>query len=165
MKVTFTTADVWYAKLIRWFTRGRASHVLIGVTLFGREVFMHANVGGIQVTPRERFLYKNQVVAEFETRQEIPSDLLRMAAGHLGESYDYVGLFGFIWPMMLWRWLHLKVKNPLANARGMVCSEFVARVDTDGLVIPEFRGLDPEDTTPEDLLVLCELEKSFKRLS
>jgi hypothetical protein len=128
-------------------------------------VFMHANVGGIQVTPRERFLHGNRIVAEFETRQEVPSDLLKMAAGHLGEHYDYVALFGFIWPIMLWRWFQIKTDNPLASARGMVCSEFVARIDTDGLVIPEFKGLDPEDTTPEDLLKRCELEKSFKRLS
>jgi hypothetical protein len=165
MKITFTTSRAWYSGLIRWLSHGRASHVLLGVELFGREVFMHATVGGIQVTPRERFLHGNRVVAEFETKLDVPSDLLKMAAGHLGEQYDYVGLVGFIWPVMLWRWFHLKVANPLANARGMVCSEFVARIDTDGLILPEFRGLSPEETTPEDLLVICEQERSFKRLS
>jgi hypothetical protein len=139
--------------------------VLIGVELFGREVFIHADVGGVQVTPRDRFLRNNRIVAEFETRWEMPEDLLKVAVEHIGDKYDYVAFLGFLWPVMLWRWFHVKTQNPLASARGMVCSEFAARIDPDGLVISEFKGIDPENTKPEDLLEICMPERSLRRLS
>jgi hypothetical protein len=165
MKIAFTTSRNWVSAAIRWVTRSRASHSLISFDVYGEPMFLHADMGGIQITVRDKFLVKNHLVAEFETVREVPYDLLKMALSHVGDNYDYVGILGFVWPVMLGRWLGKKFTNPFASPHGMVCSEFVANIDTVGLILPEFRGLDPEETTPQDLLDICARGPSFKRLS
>jgi len=58
------------------------------------------------------------------------------------------------------RYLGWAIKRPLTSPRAVVCSEFVARLN-----LASFATLDPEKTTPKDLLAVClassELEQIF----
>ena len=43
----------------------------------------------------------------------------------MGDSYDYLGIAGQLIKLIAWRWLHLKMINPLHKTGELFCSEFV----------------------------------------
>ncbi len=157
--LVFVTTGNPLSRLIRWITGSKASHCAIGgLHLEGVPVVLHASLGGVQLTPRERFYAEHRAVAEYEMLAPVS---VTRAVEALGDHYDYVGLAGYL-PVLLWRWLGRKMKNPFAGAKASVCSELLLALDSAG-VVPEWAGLDPETTTPEDLLRLC-AGSSFREL-
>jgi len=142
--VLFSTKSGLFPWLIRRFTGSRASHSLIGLEISGVPVVLHATVGGVQITHRKKWERANHVIREFRPKQR-PN--LEAAVEMLNTKYDYLALFGFAWAIALWRIFRVKVRNPLASASNVVCSEFLLVLD-----IPDWRGLDPTTTTSETLL-------------
>jgi hypothetical protein len=153
MTLLFLTSRSWISAVIRWFTEGKASHVAIGMELHGVPILMHADVGGVQVSLRSKVLQGHSIVAEYECLT-IPETHIYGAVACLGERYDYVGLFGYALVIAA-RHIGKRVKNPFASPRAMVCSEFVLSLDRTGEFVPPWAFLDPEQTTPEDLLGIC----------
>jgi len=158
LTLVFTASDSWISKTIRWFTKSTASHVMIGTQLQGVPVYLHSTIGGVQITPMSK--YTDRKVAEYEIIPDL-SDGLRHAYTHIGSKYDYIGLLGYAVVILAWRWFKAKIKNPLANKDAVVCSEFIIHFDH-AKIIPEWRGLDPETTTPETLLKVA--GSSFRAL-
>ena len=160
IRIIFSTSSSWLSKLIRWVTRSKVSHASICVIAQGLPILvLQSTVGGVQAMSRTRWNRGNRVIKEF--RSKIPVSL-EHACRLLGERYDYVGLIGYI-PVLLGRWLGKKVKNPLASPRALVCAEFVLHLSQGQ--IPEWKGLDPEGTTPEDLLEVCDKGASFEAIA
>jgi hypothetical protein len=134
---------------------------MISLKLYGVEMLLHCTGGGVQFTPRRKWMKDNYLVGEYTPVVDLTYGL-KHAVGHLGEKYDYLSLIGFL-PVLFFRWLKVKIKNPLASPKAMVCSEFVLHVDPDRKIL-EWQKLDPETTTAEDLLQICERSKSFEEL-
>lgn len=149
----FGTTNKLLSRLIRWVTRSRTSHATLGLEINGVPLILEATTGGVRIIPRAKWLIDHILVAEFRPKIDL-SHGLRDALTHIGAAYDYVGLFGYFW-VLLGRRLGKKLRNPLASERAMVCSEFVMHLDT-GEKIPEWKDMDWEATTPEDLLKSCE---------
>jgi len=161
LTLLFTSSNHWWSRVIQFFSKSRCSHVMVGLDLWGTPAVLEADVGGVQFLPRSRFFGKGDqmLVAEFAIRPEVH---LRAAIEELGDRYDYVGLLGYAL-VMIARRLGRKIKNPLASPKAMVCSEFALALNRDG-TIPAWVGLDPEATSPGDLLAICEHSASFERL-
>jgi hypothetical protein len=161
MQVTliFATTTAFLSRVIRWFTRSKASHALLGAEMDGVAVILEATTGGVRIFPRKRWERSHVVVGEYLFKPDM-SGGLRHAIEHVGDKYDYLGLVGFMFVVVA-RWLGRKIKNPLASPSREVCSEFVLQVDPQRVKIPEWQGLDPETTDPEDLWRLCRLGQSF----
>jgi hypothetical protein len=153
-RIVFSTSNAWYSRLIRKCMGSAVSHVMLQFEVFEEPILLHADFGGVQFTPRARFEQHNTIVAEYELLNTIPKENIAVAIAHLNERYDYVGLLGYAWVLMLQRWFPNRrpVLNPLASSHAVVCSEFVARFDYHGAVVSTFKGMDPETTTPDDLL-------------
>ena len=154
--LVFTTSSSWISKAIRWFTRSKASHVMIGTEILGQPMLLHCTSGGVQFTPRAQWMKSNVIVSEWRFKSPMDEGL-RHAMEHLGESYDYLTLFGWGAVILLWRWLKIKARNPLASPKAMVCSEFVVHMGEPELGInkvPEWARLNPEKTHCQDLLDL-----------
>jgi len=162
--LVFTTGKTWslVSWLIKKFTKSESSHVAIGLEIYGVPVLIHSTMGGVQISPRDKWMTNNYVVEEYEFVPNM-SDGIKHACEHLGERYDYVGLLGYAIILIMWRWFRKKMKNPLASPIALVCSEFVCHVDHEKL-IEEWMDLDPERTTPQDLIERCRLGKNFIRL-
>lgn len=166
MKTTicFTTSRSWspVSWLIRKFTGSRVSHVALCVDIYGIPVMLHATMGGVQLTLRNRFEADNHIVEEFRFKPDMTIGVYHTIAQHLGDRFDYVGLLGHAYVSVVWKWLKRKRRNPLASPSALVCSEFVLHVDPTKQ-IEEWKWLDPERTTPQDLLDCCQLEINFER--
>lgn len=152
MTIVFSTSSGWLSTIIKWFTKSRTSHSMIGIEIHGIPALIHATMGGVQITPRKKWFKDSILIAEYRILKDL-EDGFKHAFSHLGDHYDYVGLLGYI-PVMIGRWFGRKVKNPFASASAVVCSEFVLHLDHDH-VIGTWKGLDPERTSPQDLLDIC----------
>ena len=98
----------------------------------------------------DHFKKHNKVV------QLIPLDVdatpgLRMLGQHLGENYDYFGLFGmgFVeigrWLKRKFRWWHHRISNPWRSATNMFCSESVVKF------LQECKSKMGEDLVPDTI--------------
>ena len=150
--IFFSRQRALVSRLIRWFTRSKVSHagVIYYDETLGHPMVMHAIASGFQVSPLVSFRTHGEIVATYEAVD--PAALLvaiRALSLKLGESYDYEGVAGFLWVIVL-RWLKVKRRNPVRDSSKMFCSEAVA------CILQQMPGAgwhgDPETTSPEDLL-------------
>ena len=159
MHIVFTTSDSFVSSVIRKVTRSQVSHVALRLQLEGVVVFLHADVGGVKIVPEDVFYTNRTSRYAFAFKEPVSP---KLAVEYIGSRYDYIGLVGHLFRALL-KWLGYSWKRPLQSPRALVCSEFIAR-----LGIVSFVGLDPENTTPHDLLEVCkgapELELVMKPL-
>lgn len=150
--VAFSTPKRWtlLSSAIKWFTKSKVSHCLIGVEVHGIKMFLHCTAGGVILTPRQKYERSNLILNEYKLRSDV-SDALAHAYSHLNDAYDYAGIFGFAWIIICWRIFRRRIRNPVASAKAMWCSEFVLHLNHAG-AIPEWQGLDPELTHCQHLL-------------
>lgn len=160
--ITLFSSNMLLSKIIQWFQGSKASHAAIGFEKDGKQYFLHAAWGGVQITPREVVLSNHTIVAEFEILSNF-DDEVSLAKSKVGQPYDTIGLFGYIF-VLISRKFNLGIHNLLASKSAVVCSEFVIELDVNN-EIPEFYGLHPSDVMPRDLLEICTKGNSFKRIT
>jgi len=150
-------------------TESEVSHVAIGTEIFGEPVLIHSALdgdtgrSGVQITPRNKWLRDNYVVAEYDIVPDV-SENMGSLIKLLCERYDKMGLVGHL-IVIAAKYLGKKIMNPLSRPNYWVCSRYVLKLDPSGQTIPEWAGLDPEKTTPHDLLMLCRTGASFRELT
>lgn len=149
------------SRIIMWITKSPASHSAIGFEKDGKQYFLHAAWGGVQISKREDVLASHTLAAEFEVLADL-NDEVMLAEKRVGEPYDTVGLFGYL-PVLIAKNLGIGIHNPLASKSAVVCSEFIVEVDVNK-EIPEFQGLDPANITPRDLFDICSSGTSFRKI-
>jgi hypothetical protein len=153
LTVIFTASDTFVSKAIRYFSGGRVSHVEIGLNIYNTPMVLQSTIGGVQLETRQNAIDSNSLFAEYIIKPNL-IDGIKSGFDHLGEHYDYPGLFGYLW-VLTGRWLKQKWNNPLASSHAWVCSEFVAHCDINNQ-LPEWHKYADSGTTPEDLLKACE---------
>jgi hypothetical protein len=149
-RIGFSTGTGVVSWLIRKVTKSVVSHTFF---LYYDESFkafmvMEAADVGFRIVGWDKFNNTNNVISIWTPSQSIESGFIGISS-HLGDSYDYPGLFGNLL-VKLQKALRLKPKNWLASKRTMVCSESVVRV-LQSSNYPGVGTLDPETTTPQDL--------------
>jgi hypothetical protein len=139
--------------VIRFFTGSKVSHawLLLEDTYFGLPLVLEATTEGFRLIPYAKFQAKTTVIEVVDLDPTYPVDSgVKQAAQWLGDSYDFGGLLGSAF-VLVGRWLKRKWKNPSASSKAMFCSEAVVRV-LQASSYPGADQLDPEATTPQDLL-------------
>ncbi len=166
--LVFTTSSHWLSRVIRWLTNSEVSHACLGTEIFGEPVLIHSALdgdtgkNGVQITPRDKWLEDNIIVAEYEIIPDVTENMGPMIR-LLRAKYDKMGLIGYLFVFMA-MYLGRKIMNPLSHPTRYVCSRYVLQLDPHGDKIPEWKGVDPERTTPHDLLQLCRSGPSFSRI-
>lgn len=156
--IGFSASTGIVGKTIMWFTRGRVSHAY--ATYYSKtlqNVFViEATFWGYKLTPHSKWLKHNQPVAEFKCSYDL-SPGLRHVAKWLGGTYDFWSAFG----LAAKRWFGKWYRNPFRDPKKLHCSEAVTMMLRKiGLA----ENLDPESTTPEDLLQYCSKHSCFEEI-
>lgn len=155
--IGFSTSNNPISRFIRWVTKSQVSHTWLLVDFLDMPVVLEAGIRGFYPTPASVFWKKNKVVCV--STVDFPLDDGLHAIGKwLGTKYDVAGLIGGM-AVVAGRWLKRKWNNPVEGASALFCSEVVVRM----LQAAEFPGadtLDPDDTTPEDLLDFLRVKKA-----
>ena len=151
MIIGFSTTNKALSRLIRWFTRSKASHAYLRFTVAGEELVLHSTRHGINFDHYSKFKSHNKVVKEYRilVDEATETEGLRAALRLIDQPYDFLSIAGFAW-VLACRSIGLKVKAPFRNRAAYHCSEF-------GLTILRKLGLDcpgakRELTSPEDLM-------------
>lgn len=149
--VGFSTSRHWISAAIRWFTRSRASHAFIVYESheLATRVILEAHYT-FRALPYDFFARRNKIVAEVEIANCDKAAVVRKTAQFLGTDYDYTGIVGGI-VVSIGRWLKRRWSNPTGDPHTVTCSEAVTRALKAGLY-PGVETLDPEATTPQDLM-------------
>jgi hypothetical protein len=155
--VGFSTPKRWnfLSWAIRRITGSKASHawLLVDDPVFRLRMVMESHTTGFRLVPLTEFAKTNEVVALAVPQVDL-SDGVAEAGAWLGSRYDFTGLLGMC-VVLAGRWLHQKWKNPVQSARSMFCSEAVVRV-LQAARYPHADAIDPDDTSPQDLLALLQ---------
>jgi len=146
--VGFSTTDKLVSRIIRWITKAQVSHTFLIVELYGQLWAVGAEFNGMVMTPLRKL--KTKTTIKYICRlSELTDDKLAKLMDRLGESYDFGGLLGGIFPQ-IGRWFKQKWKNPWNNKKALFCSEFVTlALQEAGLEGAE--KLDPGTATPQEL--------------
>jgi hypothetical protein len=155
MDLVFTQSPALVSRLIRRATGQEVSHVALRGCFEGLPVYLHADIGGVQIVTEKAFYAQRTLRYAFACQTPISVGL---ATSCIGERYDYVGLLWGLLRLIL-LWLGHSWHRPLQSPHVVVCSEFIAR-----LGITSFAALNPEDTTPGDLLRICQASNEFTAL-
>jgi len=156
--IGFSTSNAIVSKVIRWFTKSKASHAYIAFDDrdLGRRIVMEASLYGYKLVQHEHWSKKNKVVKEFTCKKRL-TESLKYMAGELGKDYDFWSAFG----LAARRWVGKWYKNPFRDPKKLHCSEaMVLFLQQAGLAL----DLDPESTTPEDLLQYCLQNSNFEEV-
>lgn len=150
-RIGFSTSASWISGVIRTVTSSKASHafILYWDQDFQTHMVLEAARDGFRLVTFERFLMHNTVVELIDVQSTLNQGLAHVSSW-VGSRYDTLGLFGMVW-VVLGKWLKRRWKNPFGSSRSMFCSEAIVRaLRADGF--PEASKLDPEATSPADLL-------------
>ena len=151
LRLLFTAAPDPISKAIRRLTGQPVSHV--GIQTGGSMVLSAELRGVIEQTDLQFLSMGRTLVASYEATPEGEKHLmLWRARAHIGDRYGLGELPGFAWATLARRWLGKSVRNPFHDPKAVVCSEFVLYLDDETGFVTEFKDLDPETTTPGDLL-------------
>ena len=136
------------SRLVRWFTKSKASHAFIIFEALGRAWILESGIKGIVVLPLDKF--RDQMVTVVRIPEMTDDHLSKVMDDNLGLDYDFTGLFG-MGLTIIGLWFKTKCRNPLNNPRSMFCSEFVV-LALQECSFPGADQLDAANTSPQDLL-------------
>ena len=159
VRIILTASPMWLSRAIRYLTKGRVSHCMLQYPsdLWGGDWIAEATVGGVQKRPAET--RRHHVKAEFRCKFD-PAPALHKIRREVGEGYDYPGIVGFAWVILLLRVFKLKIRRPWRNAKTQMCSEFIWRFFL-AVSIPGADERDPEEVTPEMVYAFMEARPSY----
>lgn len=153
LEVVFSDRNTPFAWLIRLVTRSKVSHVSFRVVdYFAYE----AGTTGVSVLPWDTFKAKHTVLARYALKVErFPNAdaALPLLLETYGDGYDYLGILGLGYCLLIEKLFNKNVPNPLNARSSYWCSELVSSFlswagDAKALAI------DPDTVSPEDLLEL-----------
>lgn len=117
------------------------------------DMVMEAHELGFRLIPLAHFEKQNEIIASFVPVVPVDDGVKFVALEYLGSAYDFAG--GFL--LLLWRWFGRKWRNPMINAKAIVCSEAVV-IALQRVGYPGAAGLTQNDVMPQDLLEFFKAE-------
>ena len=147
--VGFSTTNKWISRLIRWITRGEASHAWLAFDdpSLGVRFVMQAEAWAVELRPWDRWKTENLLVDQYELVGPDADEAVRWAVKqYVGAEYDYRAalLAG------LWRWFGRWIRGKFNSPKKLMCAEVVIRtLQHAGYFSVEH--FDPETTAPKRL--------------
>jgi hypothetical protein len=161
MTLMFFTSDTLISRVIKFFTKGTVTHVAIGgFEIAGIKLCLHSDIKGVRFATRDSLTSNMTLVSEWNILADDVEEQLPTIIKKIGSSYDFGGVFG-IGIVQILKWINIKAKNPFHDTNSYFCSELVLGLSKK---VPEWNGLDPVETTPEDLLDICKRSSSFLKV-
>ena len=147
--VCLTASNKFYAKLIRKITGSNVNHAFIAYKSkeWGGWWAVQTDNRGVVKIPAESVEFNHIECYSFEDR-DLSSAMKKMRYVY-GEKYDWLGIFGFLIKLLVWRLSGRAIANPLHRKGELFCSEYVTNFlqQVDGMN-ERFIHLDPSSVAP-----------------
>lgn len=149
--VVVSASDSLLGKIIRKLTGSKVNHtfLLYESNLWGGWWVAQIGPKGVEKLPAEKVRGKYSLV-ECHEYQESLVDGVQACRGMIGEAYDFLGILGFLFKIIVWRLTGKKIKNPLHGKHEEFCSEFIATILKKSKVCT-FETCDPASVDPGEV--------------
>lgn len=136
--------------IIRKLTKSEVNHVAISYESadWEGEWVAEAATKGVRTVPRKHRQWRKAFKIKYNA-----VDHVREAGEYIGNKYDFAGLFGFGWIILMWNLFKVRVRKPWRSASKQLCSEWVSRIL---IHHDEISFEDPEWVNPQQIVELCE---------
>lgn len=155
IRYVYESDDSFVSRAIRWFTRGRVSHVgmLYSSADWEGDWIAEALPKGTMCRPVRSRKWAYIVTPKYNA---VPH--LQATQEFVDRKYDFKGFFLFAVLILAWRWLRLKLRKPTLSGKDQICSEWAAHT-----LLPVLGPVidDPQWVHPEELLKLQEQFPDF----
>lgn len=164
MLVCVASADNWKGRLTRWLTRSDVNHcfLLFESDLWGGWWAVNVDQNGIDILPAEKVVPQYSFVRYYAYQFPLKEGLAK-SRSYIGTSYDWFGVFHLGVKLFFWKFLRLKILDPIQDLSRLFCSEFVMKVLKDAKVVGSEDYLASE-ATPRDVQELCERSDYFTQV-
>jgi hypothetical protein len=150
IRLLFTASSGLVSDSIRVLTGQGVTHVGIQTSL---NLVLSAEWPCVVEQSLPKFMAGRYLVAAYEATPEGEKHLmLSRARAHIGDKYAATEIPGFVLARLWRRLTGRAIKNPTHDPHKEICSEFVLYLDDETGFSTEFIGLDPETTSPGDIL-------------
>ncbi|RLC78977.1 MAG: hypothetical protein DRJ03_24350 [Chloroflexi bacterium] len=124
--VCLTASSEWYGKAIRRITHSNVNHAFIAYDspLHGGWQALQTDERGLVEVPVENVKHNYIECYSFSDLDILTA--LPLCRDLVGDSYDWIGIAGFLLKIKVWRMTGKKIVNPLHAAGELFCSEFSA---------------------------------------
>jgi hypothetical protein len=162
--IGFSSTDAIISRIIKWFTRSKASHAYVLFEVAGEQLVIHSTEKGINCDCYRKFVKENKIVAEYKLLIDKDSDrrALAQAICMLDKPYDFLSVLGFGW-VIFNRVIGRRIKNPFPNRSAYHCSEFALTMLRKAK-LQDLEHLSRELTAPEDLIHALDVHPQAKEL-
>lgn len=154
MQIAFVRSSAWTSRLIQWFTGSKWSHVMLvlDATLDGDRLVLEAtHAGGVKLSLLSGFNPQHLEVYDTDPEDWNITPVKR----YLGVAYGTLQIIGFALAKLL------KLKhNPIG--KGVICSELVLMYLLHSPFADEFKDLEINKTSPQDLYEIISISKTFR---
>jgi len=135
--VVFSTNDVIWERVVRWFTKSPVSHAALAVRRADGWAVIEMKDAGFQVVPLAEWSKHNRLVAAFATRHAADAQLaaLNTLTPFREAEYDHSGFY--LWPI---------TQRREVSTEKLICTELVAiYLRALGLDVDPARGHTPDE--------------------
>ena len=152
MIIGFSSTTNILSRIIMWATHSKASHSFLIFEVADEPIIIQSSIHGVECMNYYRFLEGHKIVAKYKLSDKLEEqEALSASIKLLNSPYDFLSVFGFGW-VLFCKMFGKKVKNPFPNRNAYQCSEFVLTVLKAAGLNGKLKDLDPELTSPEDLI-------------
>jgi len=140
------------SKIIRWFTRAKASHAII---FLNKHIILEATEWEVKPTSWKKFKKNNSLIYKFrikKSKREIEK-ALNVAMEYLNVPYDVMNIVGQIIVRTIDILFHIKIRNKWGNEASLQCSEYMYKY-LKALDIP-IEIDDVESISPQFIIEFC----------
>jgi hypothetical protein len=151
---TYTPVALWFFKLLDH----TATHVSFGLQKDGQQYVFHmSGAKGAILTPREKFIAKNNIVKEYLFVDDL-SDQIQKHLKYLGTKYSHtsatIHILSLIFVPLRYFLIFRRVRNEF------FCSNFVRQLDP-GQKVKAWRKISRYWATVDELMEACENNLEF----
>lgn len=164
--IVFSTSRDWVSRAIRWITRSPCSHVALiyDDCTFDIRCVMQSWWSGFELRTLQQWNQGNRVVAEYKVLNHDVNDSVKKLARHLGEGYEFGHIPLLAIKSWMEKWMKLKFSiRPSRTPKKMICSEAITRF-LQWSNVEAVKELDPEITSPADLLCVVSRSDEFQKV-
>lgn len=151
VRIGFSTSSSLISRVIRFFTRGKASHTYFLLDFERWKIVIGADWNGVVAQSKKRFEEAGNKTLAIFSSQDLDFDLDRgmpFLMDRLDVGYDYLGLFGMAFVEVA-SWFGKRIENPWGSPYKQFCSEaageMLRHINFPGSEVLNPRSLDPNE--------------------
>lgn len=147
--VCLSASNTWYGKMIRKVTGSTVNHAFIAYesALWGGWNAVQIDQRGVVGVPVQNVKY--DYVECYEFKDVDLNTAFPKSRDLVGDSYDWLGIVGFLLKIIVWRLFGKRLFNPLHRTGDLFCSEFVVSfLQRASTVYKWVLDLDPDSVAP-----------------